>query len=138
MGNWRTVNIVGTTNDEDAIRVSNYLSGGFKSPNFGCLHNGGLCGLPNWGKTNIDVVGNLGERDYDENDIKEELEKIAKFAPSLNVSVHLGDNYEETNCVKTIVIENGIAEIIEPQVDEIRAIPEAQMQSALFAQLGIF
>lgn len=136
MGNWRTVRIVGTMSAEDASSVKKYLSCGFDGDDWGCLHNGGLAGLPNWGRTNINCIGNLGERGYDEDSIQEELDKISQFAPSMNLIVHLGDNYESTKCVKSIKVENKNVEILEPLIDDIGGIPQEQIRANLMQAIG--
>jgi hypothetical protein len=138
MGNWKTVRIVGTMSAEDAQKVRKYLSCGFDSNDWGCLHNGGMAGLPNWGKEKVNCIGNLGERGYDEDSILKELEKISEFAPSLSISIHMGDDYERTNCVKSIVLQNGKGQILDPLIEDIGSIPQDQVEANLLAQLRGF
>lgn len=135
MGNWRTVKIVGSMSSKDAVAVNNYLE---DDEEFGCLHNGGLCGLPNWGQTSICYVGNLGERDFSVEDIKEELEKIVTFAPSLDIVVHAGGDNEDTECISSIVVKDQNVDIVEPLVDDIGKIPEDQIKAQLMKQLFKF
>jgi hypothetical protein len=136
MGNWRTVNLVGTLSTEDAKKVHDYLELNYQHNDWNCLHNGGIYGLPNWGETIIDCVGNLAERNYDAEDILEELEKIAIFAPSLSIIVHCGGNYESNECVSSIVFNQGKGEIVEPLIDKIGEIPSSQIGDNFKKQLN--
>jgi hypothetical protein len=48
MGNWRTVTIVGECAEAETGALRNYLKAGYGDDRWGCLHGGGICGLPNW------------------------------------------------------------------------------------------
>jgi hypothetical protein len=104
--------------------------------NFHCLCNGGMAGLPMWAMENISVVGNLAERGYGEESVAETLEDIAKTVPDLAVKVHLGGDYETSECVATIALENGKASVGPPEREKIPDTPEAQMTGHLVNQLN--
>ncbi len=126
MGNWRRVQIIGTMNHLDAQIVRQYLSGN----NEDCLHGGSICGLPNWGQTTVDCVGNLWERDYTVDDIRSELVKIKVFAPSLDLTVHIGGDYEDDKCIASITTKDGV-KVCQPQVDLVKKIPKSQVDRNL-------
>jgi hypothetical protein len=133
MGNWRTVRIIGTCSKDDVTALRAELDLRTEIENFHCLGNtGGLCSLPNWGNENIDVIGNLAERDYSVNDVAKQLEKLAKIAPSLKVKIHCGGDYESTDCVNTIVLENGVVEIRQPEIESIGEISQSQIEAQFF------
>ena len=137
MGNWRRANVIGTVDDGEVGALRKALTFDPKTyEGFGPLSNGGIAGLPMWATPTFNVVGNLGERGYDEESIAEHLETLAEAAPSLRCVVHLGGDYETDDCVKTITIADGKTQITEPQVDVLGAIPEAQMQGHLMAMLS--
>lgn len=136
MGNWTTVNIVGTCGAEDIDALTKALTMDSDYGNFHCLINsGGMCGLPDWAREKIDVVGNLSERDYDADSVRRTLEEIAKTVPSLCVKVHVGGDYEDKNCVATVTLKGGKALITDPEIEEIREIEPMQMHGQFFNAL---
>lgn len=130
MGNWTRVKIVGSCASEHVAALMEYLSADFMDDRWGCLHNGGLAGLPNWSGEMIEAVGNLGERDFTALDIRDELEKIAKIAPSLVMQVHVGADYERENCVHTIHLLDGKAKIVNPGITTIPEISKEHIEQA--------
>jgi hypothetical protein len=106
MGNWRTVRIVGTCAPSDVRPLAEALTvsrGDFEG--FHCLTCGGLCGLRNWAAPTIDVIGNLAERDYSIDTVRETLQQLLVVAPSLRVDVHCGGDNEDQKCVETLRVE---------------------------------
>lgn len=135
MGNWRRVRIVGTCGAEDIDNLRRALDPGRDYANFHPLVCGGVCGLPNWAGSVIDVTGNLAERGYDEEAVLETLETLSKTAPSLAVKVHMGGDNETDECVATVVLADGAANVEEPEIDGIPSITDTQMQAGLMSQL---
>lgn len=135
MGNWTRIHMIGNARKEDAERLQNWLSLDFESPRWGCLHNGGIAGLPNWGTTDINVVGNLGERDFDINDIRDELIRATAFAPSLELYVHVGDAYESNTCIHTIMVSQKKVIIKAPEVSTIPEISPGQIAEMVQMQI---
>ena len=132
MGNWTTVNITGTCSKEDLPALKYAINTGNDWDKFHCLCNtGGLCGLNDWAGESIDVQGNLAERDYDNEDIAEQLRKLIEVAPSLDLEVHVGGDYESTECVATINCRNRNVTIDDPEVKVLSDISEDQIRENL-------
>jgi hypothetical protein len=130
------VKIVGTCAPDDVEKLKPRLGWSDDFEDFHCLRNGGVCGLPNWAREKIDVVGNLAERDFDVDDIRDTLLDLADAAPSLEVKVHVGGDYEAAECVATVTLEAGGSTIGPPEIEEVPAISEEQMRGGLLAQLS--
>ena len=131
MGNWRRVKIEGTCSAEDLPALKKAVNIGDDSEKFHCLCNtGAIFGINDWTGTKIDAVGNLAESNYDIIDVIEQVKELAKVAPSLSIMVHIGGNYENKNCVATVVCENGEVSSGEPRIKEIPDIPESQIDAA--------
>ena len=138
MGNWRTVHIVGTCAEVDVLALSAAvdmnrwliaLDKGDDIDRFHCLLGGsGLMGLPNWASESIDAVGNLAERDYGVEVVRDTLERLARIAPSLAVVVHCGGDFENTTCTASVVLKEGKAEIHLPQVADVGSLTNEQIQ----------
>ncbi len=106
MGNWRTVTITGTCDQEHVAALRKALDPGRDYSNFHPLVCGGIAGLPNWAATSFNVTGNLAERGYDAEDVAETFtEKLLPVAPSLTCKVHVGDNNEAANCIATVKVQ---------------------------------
>lgn len=131
MGNWIRVKIEGNCDAADVAALQKALTLEEDFSNFHCLINGGIYGLPNWAAESIDAVGNLFERDYDAEDVAYTLEQLAKVAPSLNVSVHVGGGRQSKICVATVVLQEGKVNIAEPEIEEIPEIDEEQLSKHL-------
>lgn len=136
MGNWTTVNIKGTIAPEDVIAVRKHFNKDFMDDAWGCLHSGGICGLPNLGTEVIDAAGNLGERDYGADSVAEECNKVLAFAPSFDVTVHVGGDYESLECVATVKKIDGKYQVVPPQTKTIVPMTEEAMQANLLRELG--
>lgn len=138
MGNWRTVNITGTCSESEVGKLRNFLAADYGDPNWNCLMNGGLCGLGNWASTRISAIGNLGERDYSPEDVEDALGDIRQLAaPSLRCKVHCGSDYEDLNCVATVICDDRGVRVEKPEIREIMGIPESQVRANLAKELGV-
>jgi hypothetical protein len=137
MGDWRRVQIVGTCGAQDVPKLRAHLAKDFTEDGWGCLHSGGICGLPNWGRENIDVIGNLGERDYTPQSVGEELARIVEaVAPSLNVRVYVGEEYEGDKCVATVSLGEDGAVVGPPEIENVPPISEDQLRASMMAQFS--
>lgn len=137
MGNWRTVNIIGKCEESDlsALRKAVDIAGDWERFHPLCYSGPSLCGLGNWPNNKISVIGNLAERDYDVDSVAACLADLVEVAPSLDLLVHCGDEYEATNCVATITVKEGAVTIGEPQIPELMAIPKEQMMGNFYQQI---
>ena len=89
-------------------------------------------GLNNWAAVHINKIGNLAERDYSIDDIRECLDKIALYVPSLDVRIHCGADWEEDACIGTLIKEPlKPAYLTEPEVSIIPGITEEQYISVI-------
>lgn len=135
MGDWRAVQIEGTCGAEDVVALRKHLAVGFEDERWGPLHNGGISGLPNWADAEIDACGNLGERGYTEECVRDELLKMSAIAPSLDVKVHCGGEDEDVECVATVTLSSGQADVGEPEVDSVATASPEQMRANMMSQL---
>lgn len=138
MGNWTTVNIKGTITPEHVQAVRKHFAKDFMDDGWGCLHNGGICGLPNLGTEVIDATGNLGERDYDAESVAEECNKVLAFAPSFDVIVHVGGDYESLDVVATVKKVDGKYQVISPEAKKIEPMNAEAMQANFLKQMRGF
>lgn len=145
MGNWRTVTIVGTCPEDevDALYAAcDYGAFGSRFSDrdyekFHCLSmSNGLFGLGAWVKEHIDSSGNLAERDYTPEDVRDQLEKLAKVAPGLRVKVHCGGDWEDPVCITTVTLDENGARMGEPEIERIRGASETEALGRMFQQLG--
>jgi hypothetical protein len=136
MGNWRRVRIVGTCHRKDVDGVRTALTLRSDYSNFHCLVcTGSICGLPNWGRENIDVVGNLAERDYDADSVAEALQEIVDHHPTLDVRIHVGDENEGSRCVATVYVDDIGVQVGVPEIQSIPEVSDSQMAGSLASQL---
>lgn len=137
MGNWRRVQIVGTCAAADVQKLREALKPGHDYENFHCLVNGGMAGLPNWAAEKINAVGNLAERGFTPQSVAEQLLKLLAIAPSLDVKVHCGGDYEADTCINTVVANAApIVAVLEPEVATIPEVSAEQMTKNIYAQLS--
>ena len=137
MGNWTTVNMIGTCDAKDLPALRDHINIGNDWDKFHCLCNtGGLCGLGSWPAENINATGNLAERDYDSEDIAEKLKEIVIEVPSLKLKVHVGGDYESSDCVATVNCVDGKVTIDAAEVKKLSVIPEGQITDNLMAALS--
>ena len=123
MGNWRTVDMRGHIDVKDVDSICEFLSNDLDCGDAWPFTMGlSLCGLNKWVNDDgsIDTVGNLYERDFDNDDIEKALTIIAKRYPSLEMTLHSGSDWESTICSATFRVKNGEVERCEPEVEEIR------------------
>lgn len=140
MGNWRRVQLLGTCAADEVKplwdRVVYDIHDLDSLDGFGPLSAGsGLCGLSKWPAEAISAVGNMAERDYDEDSVKSCLEELAVIAPSLALIVHMGGDYEVDECVATVTLLKGQALVGPPGVEKIPPLDEDAMKGRLFDQL---
>jgi len=131
MGNWRRVWIRGTIPEASLDAVEKFFTHDREYRNFNCLSMGdGLCGLSHWVKTEVNSIGNLAERDYSVNDIKEVLEELEKKVPHCNVelTIHAGADYESDDCISTIIMKDGVVTINPPEIKVMPPITDEQIQ----------
>lgn len=116
MSEWRRVQIVGTCANEHVPALREHLAADIMDKRWGCLHNGGIVGLPNWAGPDFNAVGNLGERGYDEQSVAAALRECQKVAPSLSCSVHVGEVGEGDTCVASVFCVAGRVMVDRPLV----------------------
>jgi hypothetical protein len=124
MGNWRTVNVVGTMGAEHAALLLDALDEGadyacgWDKP-WACLTfsraRPSLCGLNAWPAGHMSRCGNLAERDYSVQDVAKALEALLPIAPSMLLKVHCGGEYESEQCVATISVGEGLVVVGKPE-----------------------
>ena len=143
MGNWRTVNIEGTIDPKEVDKATEFLvyeNGDGESWARGCLgFSYALCGLQDWINDSgvIYAIGNLSERDYDNDDIERELTHLARMCPSLELTLHSGSDYESLVCSATFHVKDGVVKRCNPEVEMIKEIPREIMQIRLYRALGV-
>lgn len=138
MGNWRTVNITGRMDPDEAKNLIAELSGESNRTPAKCLSMGhSLCGLNQWVTDDgfIDAIGNLAEHDFDNDDIEKALAYLADKYHSLQLTLHSGSDWEKLECTATFHVTNGKVERCEPEVKTIHGIPQGQSISRLFDML---
>jgi len=132
VGNWRTVHLQGTCDALEVNALRQAIVTDDKLTNFHCLTGGmGLMGLPVWAAENIDVIGNLAERDYSINDVADALKELALAAPSLKLKAHVGGDYEDPTCIGTVTLAGGEVTQGEPEIPKIGEIPDSQVRANL-------
>lgn len=140
MGNWRTVYIVGKCHSDevDALRQAVCVDFRKERGRFHCLCYSGpsLCGLTNWPAERINAVGNLAERNYSVEDVAASLRNLIKIAPSLDIKIHCGGDWEAKECVATVQAANGKVAILGPELEILPAIPETQMLGQFFQAIN--
>lgn len=106
MGNWRTVNIFGTIAPEHVADARALLS---DDEQFGPLSFvNSLCGLGEWiNGSEIEAWGNLAERDYAISDVMAHLHRLRRVAPSLNVRIYCGGEYESRIVEAVVTLLDG-------------------------------
>ena len=145
MGNWRTVDLRGHMDAAEACDMIAELTYSVFRDHYSkwdtdvaCLLMGNsLCGLNQWAGRDgdIDAVGNLAERDFDNDDIEKALVYLAKKYPSLDLTLHSGSDWESLECSATFVVTNGEVKRLAPQVGTIREISADYMQGNLMRML---
>lgn len=131
MGNWRTVVVIGTVDKSEVEALQQrvtYTDADWN--NFGPLsynpQRPSLFGLCYWVGPTIVAAGNLAERDYSVERVADELTKFLAIAPSLNLKVHCGGDWESEQCIATITVEDGVVEIGKPEVTSVHGVSEGE------------
>lgn len=133
MGNWRTVNLRGTMAAGDVEKANEFLDPGEDYRNWTCLSfTTGLAGLGRWPAEVINANGNLSERDYSPEDVAETLRELVRVAPSLDLKVHCGGDYEATDYIATVTVAAGIVTLGEPEVSKVKSVDEDAVLGRLF------
>lgn len=151
MGNWRTVNITGHIGSEEINAARELLS---RTAHYDpwirddeneemdalyCMAFGeGICGLHDWIRPDgkINAVGNLHERDFDNDDIEKALSILAKKFPTLSLTLHSGDDWESLHCTATFHVKDGECKRCPPEIEELNEISSESMMGNLWAALG--
>lgn len=128
MGNWRTVHIHGTVSGMKVPALREALT----PPSTGkwteqddalyCLHiNSGVFRLGNWIPDDglVNVVGNLSERDLGVGDVYDACCQIVNIDPAACFVIDIGDDFESSECIASIVVTNGQARIVSAIVEEL-------------------
>ena len=135
MGNWRMIEMSGTVDPaegkrihEGVIELSRYVVGessanrrhreakvGFtvSALRYGSTDVTGW--FWNWETGRINECGNLFERNYDPDAVLRDLVALAAVAPSLDLAVHCGGEWERNHCVATIRVKDGAATLGPPE-----------------------
>jgi hypothetical protein len=133
MGSWRTVHITGTCHPDevDILYAHLHLP---RDPNKWNLRifekvgsltpiPRGVFSLPNWAAENIDALGNLFESGSSIEAIAEHVERLVDVAPSLNIQVDCGGEFESLTCTASVVVfQDRMVGILRPKVEKIPAI----------------
>jgi hypothetical protein len=136
MGDWTTVNIIGSCAENEVAALKAEVDIGENYNKFHSLCNtGGLCGLGSWPAKKMFVSGNLAERGYDADDVADTLTELVKVAPSLDLKVHIGDHHESTKCIKTVTVKDGVVTLGDPEVDELVEQPQDVVNGRLLKAL---
>ncbi len=145
MGNWRTVNIIGTMSADHAAKLLDLLDHGpgydripWDAP-YACLMfsraRPGLCGLGAWPAASMDRCGNLAERDYSVTDVAAGLDALVHAAPSMLLKVHCGGEYESDECLATISVGEGLVVAGKPEREKVNGPPDSQVAEHLVTNL---
>ena len=142
MGNWRRVHLIGTCDRVEVAALRSHLRYDFRFADpdkpFTCLSYSSppaLCGLGEWPDTKMDRIGNLAERDYTPEDVAATLAELLKLTPSLDVRVHCGADWEEDECIATVVAAGGSVEVRKPEIETVPKIPDGQAEANLYRNL---
>lgn len=135
MGNWRRVQIIGTCKKDEVYLLRKAIS--VAAP-FHCLsYTQVICGLGDWAKENINVVGNLAERDYQPVDIITALHKyIVLKVPSLELIIRIGGGYESDSCVGVIKVKNEIIEYLSPDINKMPEISKDHIRKNMYRAMS--
>ena len=136
MGNWTKVQIIGTCAAGEVGRLRNWIGMSYEDSRWSCLcHTGGFSGLPNWGDAKINAVGNLAERGYSIKAIAVHATKLLLICPSLRIKIHVGGDYESSECVATINAHDPSAIIGDPEIETLPEPPPGQAMANTQAQI---
>jgi hypothetical protein len=144
MGNWMTVMIEGTCDEAEVGPLTEFLTApDWRSDDdagwdrLGPLSiSEGLAGIGAWPARVMMRIGNCYERGYTPEDVAEQLRRCLEVAPSLDVKVHCGGDYESLKVRASVLCRGGEVGVGEPAREEIPPIPEDQMLGNLLKALS--
>jgi hypothetical protein len=140
MGNWRTVNIIGTFDPSEVDAARRYLAADHESWMAGRVGplsiSDGLCSLGEWPATTVMTAGNLYERNYSVQDVADHLTSLVVVAPSARLKVHCGDDYGSHTCIATITVTDDLVTVGDPEVPTVAPVPDDAATGRLFKAVG--
>ena len=138
MGNWRTVNIIGTVDKKEVKALRRACLYEFEKDDTIDYHplcytkESSLFGLHNWISEKIMARGNLAERNYSVRDVADTLKELVRVAPSLTLKVHCGADWEEEECIATITVKKGRVTIGKPEVEFVKGLSDDEVSGRLY------
>lgn len=133
MGNWRTVNMTGTIDPAEAAELVDYLTWDQNTDPHGLgplTISSAIFALGRWPAAAVDAHGNLFERDYTPQDVADQLHLLTGVAPSMDLVVHCGGEYEDLECVATITVKGGRVKLWPPQVKTVQGMTKDEIVAA--------
>lgn len=137
MGDWMTVNIIGSCDADELGALGRACRAGTgecadldDDSGYGplCIDDiTGLCGLGDWVAESMCAVGNCYERNFSPESVASQLEHLVKAAPSLRLKVHCGGAYESKECVKTVTVEDGHVSLGDPEIKRLPKLSDDAM-----------
>lgn len=126
MGNWMTVNIVGTIAPDDLPAAKAFVNtgGDHNRHNPLCNYGFSVCGLDDWTAEQVQACGNLSDRDYTVEDVAEALRLMVVVVPSLALKVHCGGDYESEDCIATVTVADGVVSVGPADVPKVGGLRE--------------
>ena len=91
----------------------------------------GLCGLGGWVQQRPNAVGNLAERDYSVDDVKEVMEMIGKKWPGVKLTIHCGGENESDTVVNTLELSDGKVKKLKPKMETLPGMSEELMEGRM-------
>lgn len=142
MGDWRTVNIKGKISKDEVNAAREFLKSDYYREDsvYYLQFSEGLCSVGEWVKEDgtIDAIGNVYERDCNNEDLLRELTVLAEKFPTLDIILHSGSNWESLTCSASFVVKDGKCEQKEPMIPELHEISSAQIYTNLAKAFGRF
>jgi len=143
MGNWRTVELKGKVTNRDEIeKMIDYLtvdqnsctSQAYNDEIFYLQFGTGLYGINQWinNDGSIDICGNVYERDCAIEDLHNELSILAAKFPSLELILHVGGDYESTECILSFIVKNSEVKKVKPLVNKLNGIDKERAMANFF------
>lgn len=149
MGNWRTVAIRGHMDADEAQRLRedlafDYAGQDTRIPIAECLAWAGgsspqpLMGIGVWVMLDgcLRGNGNLFERDYTVEDVRNGLANIVARYPSFTAVVHCGGENEDPTCVASLIAVDGKVWASEPLVDTVSGVDVHVARDRLLRAIG--
>jgi len=136
MGNWRTVMILGEIPEKYLKEMKAYFTYDYmKDENVGewnCLSiTEGIAGLGNWIQRSPNAVGNLAERDYSVDSVKDVMKMIGEKWPDVKLTIHCGGESESDTVVNTLELKDGKVKKMKPKIETLPGMNEELMESRL-------